>query len=154
MVKRTKARYSPSTPVDPPTLYVMKGLPASGKTTYAKQLVSTNGKPVKRVNRDDLRKMLDNGVYSPENEELLVVLRDLMVRTMLMFGVDVVIDETNLKPDAMEPFKKLVDAYGAKMEVLHLNVPVEECIARDLLRPNSVGEEVIRKLLSVSEGAA
>lgn len=40
-----------------PKLLVLKGLPASGKSTYAKELVN---KGWKRVNKDDLRAMIDD----------------------------------------------------------------------------------------------
>ena len=48
-------------------LLILKGLPASGKSTYAKELVS---KGWKRVNKDDLRSMIDGGKWSKKNEEM------------------------------------------------------------------------------------
>jgi len=38
-----------------------KGLPSSGKSTWAKALVDESPNSYKRINNDDLRKMLDNG---------------------------------------------------------------------------------------------
>ena len=49
-------------------LFMLKGLPASGKTTRAKQMVELG---VKRVNRDELRLMVDSGVYNKDNERLI-----------------------------------------------------------------------------------
>ena len=40
----------------------LKGLPASGKSTWAKQYVQEYGGVFKRVNKDDLRAMIDCGV--------------------------------------------------------------------------------------------
>ena len=39
-----------------PKLLVLQGIPASGKSTYARELVKNSGAWV-RVNRDDLRNM-------------------------------------------------------------------------------------------------
>src|SRR5207245_9019847 len=49
-------------------LLLLKGLPASGKSTYAKELVL---KGWKRVNKDDLRAMIDNGKWSHSNEDII-----------------------------------------------------------------------------------
>ena len=47
------------------TLYMMKGLPASGKSTAAKQMLNTlSGRNMKIVNKDLLRLMLDDGHWS------------------------------------------------------------------------------------------
>ena len=40
-----------------PELLILVGIPGSGKSTFAKELVKTNNKYV-RVNRDDMRQML------------------------------------------------------------------------------------------------
>ena len=39
---------------------LMRGLPGSGKSTYAKKVVEENPNAFKRINRDDLRMMFDN----------------------------------------------------------------------------------------------
>lgn len=41
------------------TVYITKGLPASGKTTWAKEKTTSFPNSYKRVNKDDLREMLD-----------------------------------------------------------------------------------------------
>ena len=51
------------------------GLPASGKSTWAKDWISNHDNFI-RVNKDDVRNMLNNGEYSPENEELVKTVRD------------------------------------------------------------------------------
>lgn len=46
----------------------LKWLPASGKSTWAKEYTSTNYNTI-RVNKDDIRELLHDGVYSKENEK-------------------------------------------------------------------------------------
>ena len=50
---------------------VLKGIPASGKSTYAKQLVKDNPGMYKRINRDDLRHMLDGYKMTNANEKFI-----------------------------------------------------------------------------------
>ena len=52
------------------------GLPASGKTTWAKELMEKEPGEWKRINKDDLRAMLDNGRWSHINERFVIELRD------------------------------------------------------------------------------
>ena len=52
----------------------------------------------KRVCKDDLREMLDAGVWSEENEERILLVRDSLVSSLLAQGLDVIVDDTNLHP--------------------------------------------------------
>ena len=52
-------------------LRMMRGLPGSGKSTLTKQFVKDSGS-AGRVNRDDLRSMLFDGVWSGQREKVVV----------------------------------------------------------------------------------
>ena len=54
-------------------LILMRGLPASGKTTECKNLLLMHKGSYKRINRDDLRAMIDNGKWSKQNEKYIVI---------------------------------------------------------------------------------
>jgi len=123
------------------TLYMTKGLPGSGKTTAAKSLVSPG---TKRVNRDDLRAMLDNGKWSSHNEAFITNLQNYIVRDALVKGHHVIVDNTNFSPRHEETFRETAKTHGADFKLLDFShVTPEECIKRDLARPNSVGSKVI-----------
>ena len=123
---------------------MLKGLPASGKSTYAKELV--NKYDYYRVNKDDLRAMVNNSHWSKEREKFIVHWRDEIVKDSLGGLKNVVVDDTNFAPIHETVLRTIAKAYGAEFEVKFFDVPVEECIKRDLLRPRSVGEKVIRKM--------
>jgi len=126
------------------SLTILKGLPASGKTTYAKQLVDIS---CKRVNKDDLRMMIDNGKYSKSNEANVHHIMLDITRHYLARGYHVVWDNTNLNPKILKEAKKLVKDYEAPIEIVDFtDVPLETCIERDKLREVSVGEKVIRDM--------
>jgi predicted kinase len=128
-----------------PRLIMLKGLPASGKTTWAKEFIACGPKnSAKRVNKDDLRDMLDNGEWSKGNEEMVLAIRNYIIMKALANGKHVVVDDTNLAPKHEENLRKLAEDFGATFEIKDFtHVPVAECIKRDAVRANSVGKEVI-----------
>lgn len=119
----------------------MKGLPASGKTTKAMELVAEG---YKRVNKDDLRAMIDSSKWSKENEKQIIECRDLLVIQYLDAGFNVVVDDTNLHPSHREALVEIADNCGADFEEMFIDTPVMECIERDSKRgEKSVGAKVI-----------
>lgn len=122
-------------------LTITKGLPASGKTTWAKQ------QNAKRVNRDDLRKMIDDGKWSKENEKFIVKLEQDIVMAYLGGQYDVIVDDTNLSPKNEEMWRVYAEQFKAEFEVKDFTgVSLSECINRDKNRTNSVGEKVIMRM--------
>ena len=57
---------------------MMRGLPGSGKSTYAKSLLAETPNAYKRINRDELRAMFDNSHWSKGNEKYVKQVRDLL----------------------------------------------------------------------------
>lgn len=128
------------------TLYMTKGLPASGKTTWAKEKLKELGN-CKRVNKDDLRAMLDNGKWSKDNEKFVLMVRDYMVEQALGMGYNVIVDDTNLAPQHEASLRQSSEQFGAEFKVEDFtNISLETCIERDRKRPNYVGEKVIRDM--------
>ncbi len=124
---------------------MLKGLPGSGKSTVAKQIISTNPK-YKRINKDELRDMLDNGQWTKANEKFIVYIRDSIISLALHNGYSVVVDDTNLAPKHALRLKELAKINEVEFEERFIDTPIEECIKRDLLRSRSVGEKVIKKM--------
>lgn len=127
-------------------IILLKGLPASGKSTFARQLLEDRPGEYVRVNKDELRAMLHDGKWSKFNEKQILKIRDQIIETALADGKSVIIDDTNLAPKHQARMAELAVKHEANLNVydVFLEVPVEECIKRDLQRPNSVGEKVIR----------
>lgn len=124
---------------------MLKGLPASGKSTYAKELVSKNHNWA-RVNKDDLRAMMNNGEFSRKLEEQIVITERELAENALKIGKNVVVDDTNFNLAHERYFSQLARYYKAEFEVKFFDTPLEECIKRDNKRPNGVGEAVIYKM--------
>lgn len=115
-----------------PTLFLTKGLPASGKSTWAKALVEETG--AKRINKDDLRAMVDLGKWSPENERLITKIRNQAILTCLLEGADVVVDETSISPSVEGEVRGLAHKAKAEFVLVTFDVPLGECLHRNSLR--------------------
>ncbi|MEO5876815.1 MAG: AAA family ATPase, partial [Streptosporangiaceae bacterium] len=78
------------------TLHITRGLPASGKTTWATAWTAQDRAGRARVNRDDLRAMLDTGEHvRGVTEKRVMAVRDAAILDLLRQGFDVVCDDTN-----------------------------------------------------------
>jgi len=127
-------------------VYMTLGLPASGKTTWAKAKVDKKPNMIKRINKDDLRAMLDNSYWSKGNEKFVLEVRDSLIMAALDNGKHVIVDDTNLHPKHEIRIRELVKGL-AEVEIVDFrHVTPEVCIERDRQRPNSVGEKVIRQM--------
>jgi len=126
-------------------IILTKGLQGSGKTTWAKQMQVDFPGQYKRVNKDDLRALLDNGVWSKGNEKFVLKLRDHIILQALEDGKHVIVDDTNLNVVHENHIKELVKGL-AEVEIKDFtDIDIETCIKNDAKRANSVGEKIIRQ---------
>jgi len=131
---------------------ILKGLPASGKSTWAKKKVTSSHGAYKRVNRDDLRAMIDDGVWSKGNEAFIVGMRNHLILAALDAGKHVIVDDTNFAKSHERDIRTLVKNHNLRnddnvaVEVKMFDTSVEDCIERDKTRTNSVGADVILKM--------
>ena len=124
---------------------ILQGLPASGKSTWAKETIEKNPGQYKRINKDDLRAMLDNSNWSGDNEKFIIKTRNSMILGALESGKHVIVDDTNFHLKHITAITELVKGI-AKVEIKPFEISLHEAIERDLKRENSVGEGVIRKM--------
>lgn len=127
-------------------LIITRGLPASGKTTFARKLQPR----VVRVNRDDLRRMLHGQrLFTQWAEGQVTAAQRAQVEALLRAKADVCVDDTNLRARTVRDWAELAGRFGASFEVHDFtDVPLEECLRRDTERPEEdrVGEEAIRRM--------
>lgn len=121
----------------------MKGLPASGKSTKAYEILKLDGSAV-RLNKDLLRTMLHFDKWTGKNEEMTTHAEEILALAFTAKKKNVIIDDTNLNPKVLGRWKALGLEWG-KVEIVDLtDVPLLECIRRDSDRgEKSVGKDVI-----------
>ena len=128
-------------------LMATRGLPGSGKTTWAKERLSTDMLRAARVSRDDLRRSLHGGLVGAGwAERQVTIAQHAAVAELLRAGVDVICDDTNLQARVVRGFADLARDCGADFAVQDFtDVPLDVCISRDAGRPpiEQVGAEVI-----------
>lgn len=127
-----------------PTLTITRGLPGSGKTTWAKAQRGV------RVNRDDLRRMLHGGHLGEGwAEKQVTVAHRAQVEALLKAGADVICDDTNLRARVVRELAEIAVDCGAHVVLRDFtDVPLEVCLERDAARPDAerVGPEVIQRM--------
>ena len=127
------------------TIILTKGLPASGKTTWAENFVQGNPE-YRNLNRDDLRYMLFGKDYkfSKARETQISDAQENLARMFIKDGLSLVISDTNLNPKVEQRWKVFAEYWKASFVIQDFtDVPLHTCIERDLLRGEKVGKKVI-----------
>lgn len=137
-----------------PRLILTQGLPGSGKSTEARRWVAERP-PGERayIDRDDLRIMLHNrwGLLSGPEENAVTLAQHAAIRSLLSAGIGVVVADTFLRQDRIDPVLAIARDCDAVVAYIDLRAtPVGVCIERDWKRGASggrcVGEVVIRDM--------
>lgn len=134
-------------------LVLTRGIPGSGKSTWAKRWVAEDPEWRTRINRDDLRMMTQGQpILDRMREETLSTMQAAMVESALRAKISVVVDDTNLTARFVKEWMRLAAKVGVEVEFKDFNVDLDVCIRRDALRGQQggrqVGEDVIRSFHS------
>jgi predicted kinase len=117
-------------------LLVTRGLPASGKSTWAFEQLKNEPDRFKRINNDHLRFMLDGGYsFNKDTTAMLNAATSQLVHLALSQGYDVILDNTYLNNRTLNRVHNFAASYG-DVEVIEKVFPtsIEECIRRNALR--------------------
>ena len=126
-------------------LIITRGLPASGKSTWAKQWVLKDPEHRVRINQDDIRLMLGK-YWVPSREKLVQHIQEETLIEALLRDYDIVIDNTNLNKKVLDQFNRLIKTFE-DYEIEYkdfFDTPLSVCIERDKNRDLQVTEKVIR----------
>jgi T4 RnlA family RNA ligase len=124
-------------------LILTKGLPASGKTTWAKEYIQKYPETA-NLCKDDLRLQLGG---TNKREKRVIKVRDLLTEYYFSQGYSVIWSDTNLNPVHLRRATELAEQHQAKVSIQDFTkVELAECIKRDLVRPNSVGQQAIEQM--------
>lgn len=126
------------------------GISCSGKTTFAKELVSKGG--WRDINRDWIRfNIVKPGAnwstykFSNANENEVTRIQGQMIMESWANGENIIISDTNLNPKTRKNLCETLESVGYTVEVKSLPITREEAVRRDNLRANGVGADVIYK---------
>lgn len=104
-------------------LWYMIGLPRSGKSTFSSQWELEKPKRVV-VNADSIRLALHGNGFLLEKEPEVHHIVYITVKALLLQGYEVLVDETNYKPELRQIWREL----GGKG--IYIPTPIDICLSR------------------------
>lgn len=122
-------------------LYVLVGLPASGKSTWAKNNINSK---TKWISSDNLRRELFGSETNQDNNDL--VFKEMKNRTKVLLdqGFDVIYDATNI---VSKRRKTLISDFKKHEKIcVYFATDKLNCIFNNNLRDRNVPEEIINKM--------
>jgi predicted kinase len=124
-------------------LILTKGLPASGKTTWAQEYIQKYPETA-NLCKDDLRLQLSS---TNKREQRIIKVRDLLTIHYFEQGYSAIWSDTNLNPVHQRRATELAAKYQAQLIIQDFtDVSLAECIRRDSIRSNSVGHQAIEQM--------
>jgi predicted kinase len=126
-------------------IIVKQGLPGSGKSTSAKEMLDQMGN-AGRINFDDLRASMFNSKWSGRREQVVQDVGKAMIQVLLKHNMVPIVDNTNITAGHIERYKTIGRELGAEVEVQRHDASVELCTYRDSRRENPVGRPVIERM--------
>jgi len=152
-------------------LYYMIGIPRSGKTTFARKWLNyeytitghdlfhsskfeyDNKKqpelsPRTVVCEDDIRKALTNQAFVGEAERMVLAVRDIMARSLLIAGVDVLLDDTHTSWYS----QRAVHALQYNAIYVYIHADPEICIQRAYATDQAYLEKPIHRMVANLKG--
>lgn len=133
-----------------PTLILLIGSPASGKTTYAEWIVRTEPKTM-RISRDEIRFAQFQDKMDPPTEGMITKIINQQTKTLLSNGWNVILDNCNTKwdyiKDPINDFKEM-----ANIEFKLFDLPLEELFEGNEKRIRQVPKKVIENMFYQLQG--
>lgn len=127
-------------------ILVLQGAPASGKSTYARELTSRD-KSYVIVSRDEIRAA--RGQYwIPEQEDYISDIEEFEVRSAIKHGLNPIIDATNLNPKTIAKWKILAEELKVDIEFKMFEIDFATALERDSKRERSVGKKVLERFFN------
>lgn len=129
---------------DKPTIYMLCGLPASGKTTYAYNIAYDMNAVV--VDSDEYRKDLFGDECCQDNNQKLFQVMHKTIKDCLRAGKNVVFSATNLNSKRRRAFLNELTKIPCEKKCVIMATPYDQCLINNENRERKVPEDVIERM--------
>jgi predicted kinase len=128
-----------------PTIWFLKGLPASGKSSWA---MANCSKTCMRLNNDIFRSMMGVSDYNRDMETTVGAGIRAAGMHALSLGFDIIVDNCNLGAKHKNFWVAYAEQHGNRMIEKFFDTPLDECIQRDSTRMSGlkVGSDRITEM--------
>ena len=127
-------------------IIVLTGVPASGKSTWAKEYASEHLDTV-IVSRDEIRQATGK-YWVPDRENYISEVEEFQIRSAIKNNLNVIIDATNLNPKTVEKWNNLAVELNQKIEFKPFFIDFKTALERDQSRSRQVGKKVLISFFS------
>jgi len=125
-------------------LFMMIGLPASGKSTIAKEIAESEDAEI--VSSDKIRKELfGNEEVQLDNGQVFKIVHNRLIDG-LKAGKNMIFDATNINYKKRRAFLQTLNKLDVIKVAILIATPYEECIERNSKRKRKVPEDVIKNM--------
>ena len=115
-------------------LTITRGLPCSGKSTWAEAQRAMFPYGVRIVCRDDIRASLGTR-FEDGDEDLVARIRDYAIDQLLIAGYRVICSDTNLSPKVERRLTQIAKTRKVPYEIVSfMDVPLDTCLSRNAER--------------------
>lgn len=127
------------------TLYFLVGIPASGKTTWAENKI-TSSVDIVHLSSDSLREELYENVNDRDHNNEVFSVMNKRTKENLKNGIDVIYDATNINSKRRVAFLKEFNKIICKKVCVYFSINPNVCMNNDSFRDRQVGDEVIENM--------
>jgi predicted kinase len=140
-----------------PGVFILRGLPGSGKSTFAKQCLASyknHNSCIKVCSADDF--WMRNGEYRFDSKEVpqnhQECLRKFIDHAIRWINSTILVDNTNTSISEMETYIKIAQAYGLDVSIVTFNCSIERSISRNTHQvPEGVIKGMFEKMCYANE---
>jgi tRNA uridine 5-carbamoylmethylation protein Kti12 len=129
----------------------LAGLPASGKTTFARMFKETieqklDNLKVKIIDPDEIRKKITPNKFNYKKEQKIRLQNLAKISDSLKKGYSVISDDLNYYNSMRHDLKEIAEDQECKFFIIHISTPLEICLKWNELRGKPIPETVITNI--------